>query len=258
MHRISLVTRLVAGIGAVAATAAACGSSSNHTTATTRPAAAPAVTTTTLAYRPTIDPARFVGAIDNRYFPLKPGTTLVYEGTRDGRPQHNEMVVTSETKKIMGVTCVVVRDTVTVNGAPEEKTTDWYAQDVDGNVWYFGEDTKEYVNGNVSSTKGSWEAGVDNAQPGMIMEAIPKSGDVYRQEYRPGEAEDSAKVLRADVALTVPAGSFTNVVLTEDTDPLNPSVLDRKHYAPGAGMISADKHKAGHDETLRLAKITTG
>jgi hypothetical protein len=227
-------------------------SSTPKTTTSTVAGATPA------AYHPTIDATKFSTTIDNRYFPLKPGTTHVLEGTRDGAPQRAELIVTSETKVIMGVTCVVVRDTVTSNGALVEKTTDWYAQASNGDVWYFGEATAEYTNGAVSNTHGSWEAGVDGAQPGVVMKAAPKIGDSYRQEYRPGQAEDMAKVLRIDLSTQVPAGSFKDVVVTEDTDPLNPDKIDEKRYAPGAGMIFAHRVRTGHTEEVSLVKITGG
>jgi hypothetical protein len=206
-------------------------------------------------YQPTITPSDFSTTIDNKYFPLKPGTTYIFDGTRDGKPEHAEAVVTSGTKMIMGVKCVVVRDTVTSNGALVEKTTDWYAQASNGDVWYFGEATAEYTNGAVSSTHGSWEAGVDGAQPGIIMEGRPKVGDSYRQEYRPGEAEDMAKVLHLDATRRVPAGSYTQVVVTEDTDPLNPDKSDQKFFGPGVGLIYTERIRTGHHEVLHLVKI---
>ncbi|MFD5632672.1 hypothetical protein ACFWJM_00780 [Streptomyces sp. NPDC127077] len=206
------------------------------------------------AYHPVIDPATFSNRVTNRYFPLRADATLVYEGTRDGRPQRDEVVVTKETRVIMGVRCTVVRDTVTSNGALVEKTTDWYAQSAAGDVWYFGEATGEYANGNLTSTKGSWEAGVDAAQPGVVMKAHPKPGDSYRQEYRPGEAEDMAKVLRTTATVNVKVGRFTNVVVTDDTDPLNPDKADHKFYAPGVGLVQADRVRSGHHEHIALVE----
>lgn len=206
-------------------------------------------------YNVTIDPTRFVQKIDNPYFPLTPGTVFVYEGTRDGVPRHGENTVTTETKVIMGVTCIVVRDVVTSNNTLVEKTTDWYAQDKDGNVWYFGEDTAEYTNGAVSSTAGTWMAGVDGALPGIIMPAKPHTGDVYRQEYYPGVAEDYGKVLQTDDHITVPAGDYTKVVTTEDGDLLDLTKLHRKSYAPGVGFVYSKGSVNGHVEELALTKI---
>jgi hypothetical protein len=208
-------------------------------------------------YSLTIDPAVFGAQISNPYFPLKPGTVLVYDGKRDDVPRRAEVTVTKETKVILGVTCIVVRDVVTSNNALVEKTVDWYAQDQAGNVWYFGEDTAEYENGAVTSTAGTWLAGVDGALPGIVMEAAPKVGDAYRQEYRPGEAEDYAKVEKLDGTSTVPAGSYKNVVVTEDTDLLDTSKLEHKSYAPGIGFVGTEGMVNGHHEVVSLTSILT-
>ena len=208
-------------------------------------------------YAPFIDPANFVSAVTNRYFPLKPGTTVVIEGTRDGIPRRDEQTVTNETKVIMGVPCVVVRDVATSQTALVEKTTDWYAQDKDGNVWYFGEDTAEYVDGKVSSTAGTWLAGVDGALPGLIMKAHPIVGDEYRQEFRPGIAEDYATVLQIDATQSTPAGDFQFVVVTEDIDLLDRSKNEHKFYAPGVGLVASDGTVSGHHEIRMLASILT-
>jgi hypothetical protein len=208
-------------------------------------------------YNPVIDPASFTSNVTNPYFPLIPGTTYVFDGTRDGSPRRAEVTVTHETKTIMGVKCIVVRDVVTANNQLVEKTVDWYAQDKDGNVWYFGEDTAEYENGAVTSTAGTWLAGVDGALPGIVMEAKPAIGDAYRQEYRPGEAEDYAKVEQLDGAITVPAGSYSNVIVTEDTDLLDTSKLEHKSYAPGVGFVGTEGMVNGHHEVVSLTSILT-
>jgi hypothetical protein len=212
---------------------------------------------TTAEYKVAVDQMNFSTRITNKYFPLKPGTADVYDGTRDGVPNHTEKVVTNETKVIMGVTCVVVRDTVTSNAALVEQTVDWYAQASNGDVWYFGEDTKEFTNGAVSSTHGSWEAGVDRAQPGIVMKGNPTVGDRYRQEFRPGEAEDMAKVLQVHATKHVPGGSFTNVVVTDDSDPLNPDKIDEKSYGPGVGLIYSKRIRSGHHEEMSYVKTTS-
>ena len=140
-----------------------------------------AVDTGTKQTRLEIDPDNFVSEVNNPYFPLPPGTTFIYRGEMEGVPTRNETYVTYDTKVILGVTCTVVRDQAFEEGVLVEETFDWFAQDVDGNVWYFGEDTKELdENGNVISTEGSWEAGVDGAQAGIIMLADPKKGDRYQ------------------------------------------------------------------------------
>jgi hypothetical protein len=206
-------------------------------------------------YNPKIDPANFTDQITNPYFPLKPGTTLVYDGKRDETPRRAEVTVTHETKTIIGVKCIVVRDVVTSNNALVEKTVDWYAQDKDGNVWYFGEDTAEYTNGAVTNTAGTWLAGVDGAIPGIVMEASPTVGDAYRQEFRPGEAEDFAKVEKLDSSITVPAGTYHRVLVTEDTDLLDTSKLEHKSYAPGVGFVGTEGMVNGHHEVVSLTSI---
>jgi len=208
-------------------------------------------------YRKEIDPADFVDRVDNRYFPLTPGTTFVYEGeTEDGEAVRIEDYVTHETKQILGVTCVVVRNRVIENGDLVEETFDWYAQDKDGNVWYFGEDAKEYEAGVVVSTEGSWEAGVDGAMPGIIMEANPQVGDFYRQEYYKGEAEDMAEVLSLTESASVIYGSFDNLLMTREWTPLEPGVVEHDYYAPGVGLI-LEVMVEGGSERVELVEITT-
>ncbi|MDQ2942673.1 MAG: hypothetical protein M3R21_03270, partial [Candidatus Dormibacteraeota bacterium] len=209
--------------------------------AASNPVPSPSTGATLPPYHPTIDPSNnFTDQITNPYFPLKPGTTLVFEGKRDDVPRRTEMTITRETKMIMGVKCIVVRDVLTTGNALVEKTVDWYAQDTNGNVWYFGEDTAEYVNGAVSSTAGTWLAGVDGALPGIVMEAFPKVGDAYRQEYRPGVAEDFAKVQKIDASITVPVGTYSRAVVTEDTDLLDKTKLEHKSYAPNIGFVASE------------------
>jgi hypothetical protein len=198
----------------------------------------PEVQATDTPYAPVIDPTNFVTGIDNPLFPLQPGTTFIYEGQTEKGNERNEVVVTHDTREILEVTCVVVQDTVLVDGNVIEMTFDWYAQDVQGNVWYFGEDSKEYENGAVVGTAGSWEAGVDGAQPGIIMEANPVVGDTYRQEYYAGEAEDWAQVLSLDEAAAVPYGTYSGLVMTEEWSALDsPPVLEHKYYAMGIGFV---------------------
>ena len=255
----------VAGLAAIVALAG-CGTAPQAAPSTTTqiPAALSAASATAPVlkptsslppYKPVIDPAAFTNNITNPLFPLTPGTTYIYEGTRDGVPRHAEVSVTNETKTIMGVVCIVVRDVLTSNNALVEKTTDWYAQDKDGNVWYFGEDTAEYENGAVTSTAGTWLAGVDGALPGLVMKAAPAIGDAYRQEYRPGEAEDFAKVLQIDASWEVPMGKYTHVVVTEDTDLLDTSKLEQKFYASGVGFLGSTGSVDGHKEDTKLTSV---
>jgi hypothetical protein len=188
-----------------------------------------------------LDPAGFTTEIDNPYFPLRPGARWVYrESDTEGSVQRVVVEVRDETKRIAnGVEARVVRDTVTEDGEPVEVTDDWYAQDSEGNVWYLGEATTEYENGKPKTTAGSFEAGRDGAQAGVIMPAEPKPGLAYRQEHYEGEAEDRASVVRTDDQAEVPFGHFTGVLTTRDVNPLEPKVLEYKFYARGVGLVLA-------------------
>jgi hypothetical protein len=166
--------------------------------------------------------------------------------------------VTAQTKVIMGVTCVAALDTATHGTRLLEKTMDWYAQDLEGNVWYFGEDTAEYnKKGEVSSREGSWQGGVDGAQPGIIMPAHPGVPLSYRQEFYAGHAEDMAWIINAAQSSRVPYGSFRDALLTLEWTRLEPDVLSEKLYAPGVGLIS-EHDVAGGDERSELVRVTTG
>ncbi len=186
----------------------------------------------------TLDPADFVSQIDNEYWPMAPGTRWRY---RESDPRGNavkvRVVVTDRTRQIEGIDATVVHDVVSDHGELIENTFDWYAQDVCGNVWYMGEKTKEYENGQVVSTEGSWEAGVDGAYAGIAMPGDPQVGLAYRQEYYAGEAEDAAEVLSLVEKAQVPAGRFDDVLLTKDFTPLQPKILEYKMYAPGVGPV---------------------
>ena len=141
-------------------------------------------------------PANFVAEVDNPWFPLKPGTTYVYRGAKDGKPSREMLEVTHLTKTIQGVRAMVLHDNLYLAGKLAERTSDWYAQDADGNVWYLGEDTAEFDrNGRITSTEGSWQAGVDGAEAGIYMPAHPKVGESYSQEYYKGHAEDHFRVV---------------------------------------------------------------
>lgn len=193
----------------------------------------------------------FADRIDNRYLPLAPGTIFTYRETADGEVLRDVVEVTRDTKVILGIKTVVVNDTTTDrHGDPVEKTLDWYAQDKDGNVWYFGEDTKEYKNGRPVSTKGSWQAGVHGAKPGIVMEAHPRVGDTYQQECAAGVAEDAAKVLQLNQSVTVPYGTFHNVLVTKDFTPLEPKVVEQKSYAPCIGLVRAVMVEGGKEESV--------
>jgi hypothetical protein len=202
-----------------------------------------------------IDPDNFVSEVNNPYFPLEPGTTFIYRGETEGAPTRDEMTVTQDTKEILGVTTTVVHHRSYEDGVLIEDTFDWFAQDVDGNVWYFGEDTKELdENGNVISTEGSWEAGVNGAQPGIVMLADPKKGDRYQQEFLPGVAEDRAQVLGFKESLCVRYGCFEDVLVTKEWSPLEKGVVENKYYAKGVGFILSVMVKGG-DEQTELVRI---
>jgi hypothetical protein len=186
-----------------------------------------------------LDPASFTVDIDNKYWPMAPGAQWTYrEVDEEGNELKVVVTVTTETKEIAnGVTARVVRDTVTQDGALIEDTFDWYAQDADGTIWYLGEDTAEFENGEITSTAGSFEAGVDGALPGIIMPADPQDGLQYRQEYYKGEAEDNGEVLSTEEQAEVPLDHFEDALLTKDTITIEPDVLEYKLYAPGVGPI---------------------
>jgi len=197
------------------------------------------------------DPANFVGAVDNPFFPLVRGTVLTYfDGTET---DHVEVV--NGNKKILGVAVTVVHDAVSVGGSLVEDTFDWYAQDRQGNVWYFGEDTKELDHGVVVSTQGSWEAGVNGARPGIIMLGSSHVGDSYFQEDAPGVGADQAKVVSLDETVTVPAGTFTGCLETTETTRLEPGVHEYKFYAPGVGVVLELTPKGGRGR-VELTGIT--
>jgi hypothetical protein len=206
-------------------------------------------------YAPKIDPANFVARIDNRYLPYEPGTRFHFEGVRGTTRQTDDQVVLRRTKRILGVTCTVVRDIVSEHGRAVERTDDWYAQDRQGNVWYMGEDSFERENGRFVKASDSWESGVNGAQPGIIMPADPRPGDAYRQEYYPpGKALDQARVLRRNGTLTVRYGTFKRLLITSEFSPLEPQT-ERKYYAPGVGEI-AERVVKGHHEEFELVSVT--
>ena len=201
------------------------------------------------------DPDDFVREVTNPYFPLKPGTTLIYKGESEGSPTREVMTVTNKTKKIMGVTTTVVYHLAYEDGVLIEETFDWFAQDEDGNVWYFGEDTKEFdENGNVVSTEGSWQAGVDGAKPGIIMLANPKKGKKYQQENAPGIAEDTAQVIGYKDSFCVPYKCFKNVLVIKEWNPLEKGFVEHKYYAKGVGFIYGVMVKGGEEE-IKLVRV---
>lgn len=206
---------------------------------------------------PPIDPANFSEYITNPYLTFKPGTTFTYKSKDDEGTEVDKVTVTDQTKKVMGVTTRVVWDRVWQGDALIEETYDWYAQDAEGNVWYFGEDSRELENGKVVSTGGSWEAGVDGAQPGIAMPADPKPGDPYRQEYKKGEAEDMGQVLSASETVEAPTGTYRNCVQTKDWSPLEPGTIEHKYYSKEVGNCVLETEGRGGKKRVELVAITT-
>jgi hypothetical protein len=215
----------------------------------------PAPIETGTPYVQTINPADFVAVVDNPFLPFEPGMKWVYDGD-----EHNEVTVLPDTKLILGVAATVVHDQVFSDGVLAEDTLDYYAEDRDGNVWYFGEKTAELdKNGNVTSTEGSWLGGADGAQPGIVMLAVPAAGDQYRQEYHAGDAEDLAEVtsLTGTIKAIGTTYSGTDVLVTEEWTPLEPGIRERKTYVRGIGNVETRTIEGGK-ELVTLTSFTTG
>ena len=190
--------------------------------------------------------------IDNMYLPLIPGVTMIYNGTSDGDPTRDVFVVTNDTKEILGITARVVHDDGYAKGKHEETTNDWFAQDDNGNVWYMGEFTTDLSN--KGSHEGSWEAGVKGAKAGIVMEAKPNVGDTYNQEFAKGVAEDKGTILGLNETVSVPFGTFSNVLKTKDFSPLEPDIVENKYYAQHLGQVKAISVK-GESEVETLVQI---
>ena len=192
-------------------------------------------------------PSGFSAHVTNPWFPLKAGTRYVYTGVKDGQRSRDVLTVTHDVKSIDGVPCVVVHDRLYLRGRLEERTTDWYSQDRQGNVWYFGEATAELdASGAVVSTSGSWQAGVGGAKPGIYMFAHPRVGQSARQEYYKGQAEDHFEVI----------GLFgKNALLTKEWTPLEPGTIDHKLYVRGVGNVLEQTHKGGNERN-ELVSVT--
>jgi hypothetical protein len=205
-------------------------------------------------YEPHLDPAHFVSVVDNPYFPLPVGRTLIYKGIKDGQTQIDRVTVTPRTRTIEGITATAVRDVARHHGAVLEQTTDWYAQSDPGTVWYLGEDTKSFEPNGTVDTSGSWLSGVHDAEPGIIMKAHPAVPQSYRQEYLKGEAEDMAWIVDRGGSVTVPYKTLDQVIRSIEVTRLEPSVVDRKIYAPGLGIV-AEVALAGDHEVAKLVKV---
>jgi len=196
--------------------------------------------------------------IDNPYWPLVPGDTFVYEPVPNEENVVNTITVTSDFKTITvegnSIDCRVVYDVETVEGVLIEETYDWYAQDDEGNIWYCGEDTTEYLEDGTISKEGSWEAGVDGALPGYLILAKPRPGVCYQQEYYEDEAEDRAKVLRLNAKVTLENGdSYKNCLVTKEWTQLDPGNVEHKYYAPGFGLVLIRELK---EKTVRVELVS--
>jgi hypothetical protein len=205
-------------------------------------------------YDPVIDPVNFVVGIDNPFAPFAPNSRWVYEGETDEGFEQVVVEVLEETREILGVACTVVRDRVFLDDELVEDTLDWVAQDVDGNVWYFGEIAQNFEDGRLANLDGSWEAGVEGAKPGYWVKATPTEGEVYRQEWAPDEAEDVVAVLNLDAPVEVPFANGVPVLQTRDQTPLEPDTFELKFYVPGVGLVLEVNPESG--EQLELVEFS--
>jgi hypothetical protein len=205
-------------------------------------------------YKPVLDPANFVTVIDNPYFALPVGRKLVYTGIKDGQTQTDTVTVTDQKKIILGITTTVVHDKATHDSTVLEETFDYYAQDKQGNVWYLGEDTTQFLANGKADTSGSFLAGVDGAQPGIIMKANPQIPDAYRQECFAGEAEDTAWVVATTGSVRVPYGQVRNVLTTLEATQIEPGAYDQKVYGPGVGIVT-EQSLTGPNEFAQLVSV---
>jgi hypothetical protein len=231
-----------------------CGSYAHSSTSSTtraRRAAAPNPAPVVDNYNPQIKAADFVPRITNPLMPWRRGTVFRAAGVaEDGKERQTDVqVVLRRTRRILGIRATVVRDTGYTAGTPEERTYDWYAQDKAGNVWYLGEDSRDYRNGRWVRSGGSWRAGVHGAKPGIIMLAHPEAGVSYRQEYYPGHAMDTATVLGPDGTVRLPFKKVKHALKTRETSTLEPDVVEEKYYAPGLGEIKSVEVKGGKEAT---------
>ena len=196
------------------------------------------------------------GRVDNQWFPLRPGTRMVYTGTKDGKRAVDVFYVMRQTKKIQGVTCRVVHDKLRLDGVLVERTFDWYAQSRGGDVWYFGERTAELgPHGKVLTRDGSWIAGRNGARAGIYITGAPRDGQSRPQELFPGHAEDHFQVMDTSARVRVPLVRSAHALLTKEWTPLEPRVLDHKYYVRDVGVVS-EQSVSGPRETGRLVSVT--
>jgi hypothetical protein len=200
------------------------------------------------SYGPVVDPGDFVRVVDNPFLPLTPGHTHVYASEEE----RIEVSVTFDTRVVAGVTTVVVIDRSFVDGELTEEIEEWFAQDRWGNVWYFGERPLDATVDGVAPPVDAWTAGIGGAEPGIVMLGAPRPGDLYRQEFLRGAAEDMARIVSTGHRIEVPYGSFANVLMTEDWNPLEPGALETKLYAPAVGLIATRPITADGSELVLI------
>jgi len=248
-RRVGLAVGAIAAAIAVALTAVVGLASAGQTPGPIKSGAGP-------GWPATLSPSDFVRHVDNPYFPLKPGSKWRYKGNKEGTRMIDRLRATHRTKTILGVKTTVVHDVILMHGRPEEVTNDFYAQDRHGNVWYFGEATKELDrHGHIISTEGSFKAGVDGARAGLYIPGHPKVGDTARQEFYVGQAEDHFKVLDLKAHVSVPFVSTNKALRTKEWTPLEPNVVDNKYYVRGVGTVREIAVK-GPVERLELVSFT--
>jgi len=211
-------------------------------------------------YHPVIVPANFAADVTNPWFPLKPGSRWLYTGTKDNKKAKDVVTVPNATTTIAGVPCRLVKDALYLNGKLEERTTDYYSQDLQGNVWDFGEDTASLdASGKVVDTEGSWKTGAGGAEPGVFMQADPQLNVLFRQEWYAGHAEDQFSAIDLSATITVPFGSYSDALRTKETNKLEPTVVDNKVYAKGIGEVLEVQVKGPPPiEKLVLVSYTSG
>ncbi|HJP67161.1 MAG TPA: hypothetical protein VKA30_12770 [Actinomycetota bacterium] len=257
----------IGAIGMAAMLGVACTKGTSSTSAAVGGSSAPAGAAASAVpspsgYHPVIDPARFTSVVDNPWFPLKPGATWVYRGSKDGEAVREVEVVTKGIQHVDGVPCVAVHDELfhAKDGSLVEDTFDFYTQDRQGNVWYFGEMTVALDdNDRMTDTEGSWMAGQDGAQPGIFMESDPTVGHSFLQEYYPGQAQDTFTVLDVAAHVDVPYGAFDSSLLTQETTVLEPGIVDHKNYVKGVGEVAELQVRGPQPpERSKLVSYTAG
>lgn len=227
----------------------------NIRTKNTSTSPSPAPSDLTSEYKPEVIAGNFSTEINNKYFSVAVGRKLTFEKKTSEGVELVEIQMTGKTKEIMGVKTAEVWDRVWLDNILVEDTKDYYAQKVDGDVWYFGEAVDNYENGKIKDHKGSWEAGVDGAYPGIVMKKEPKVGDFYRQEYYKGEAEDKAEVVEVGLSVKVPYGELTDCIKTHDTSFIESTANELKYYCPKAGYVVLEEKPDEGSERLELLRV---